>query len=50
MDAEHSSEVVPTVVASGEHCRIVATRVDGDQAYVLLDTGTDTHPYLYGVT
>lgn len=49
MDAEQPSEVVTPVVAPGEHSRVVATRVDGDQAYVLLDTGTESHPYLYGV-
>jgi hypothetical protein len=32
-----------------EHCRVIASRVDGDDAYVLLDTGSSAHPYLYGV-
>ena len=30
-------------------CRVVATCVNGDVAYVLLDTGSDGRPYLYGV-
>jgi hypothetical protein len=32
-----------------ECCRVVASRVDGDNAYVLLDTGSPGQPYLYGV-
>jgi hypothetical protein len=32
-----------------EHCRVVASRVEGDAAYVLLDTGSRGQPYLYGV-
>jgi hypothetical protein len=28
--------------------RVVASRVDGDDAYVLLNTGSDAQPYLYG--
>ena len=31
-------------------CRIVATRMRGEAAYVLLDTGSAGQPYLYGVT
>ena len=31
------------------HCRAVASRVRGDDAYVLLNTGSRTQPYLYGV-
>jgi hypothetical protein len=31
------------------HCRIIASRVQGNAAYVLLDTGSRKHPYLYGV-
>jgi hypothetical protein len=30
-------------------CRVVAMRIDGDDAYVLLDTGSSGQPYLYGV-
>src|SRR5687767_14097853 len=33
-----------------QHCRVVACDVNGNDAYVLLDTGTDEHPYLYGGT
>ena len=32
------------------HCRVVACEVDGDDAYVLLNTGSAEHPYLYGGT
>jgi hypothetical protein len=30
------------------HCRVVATLVSGDDAYVLLDTGEPGYPHLYG--
>ncbi len=33
-----------------EHCRVVEVRTDGDDAYVLLDTGPRGQPYLYGVS
>ncbi len=29
-------------------CRVVGARVNGDHAYVLLDTGSPGQPYLYG--
>jgi hypothetical protein len=32
------------------HCRVVASRTFEDDAYVLLDTGSPGHPYLYGST
>ena len=32
-----------------KYCRVVATRVEGDHAYVLLDTGPPAQPYLYAV-
>jgi len=32
-----------------KYCRVAASRVEVDDAYVLLDTGSDGHPYLYGV-
>jgi hypothetical protein len=32
------------------HCRVVASRVFEDDAYVLLDTGSLGQPYLYGST
>jgi len=31
-----------------KHCRVIASRIQGDDAYVLLNTGSDGHPYLYG--
>ncbi|HEX8394405.1 MAG TPA: hypothetical protein VF665_18815 [Longimicrobium sp.] len=33
---------------SARYCRVVATAVDGDDGYVVVDTGSDGHPYLYG--
>lgn len=32
-----------------KYCRVVASRVNGDDAYVLLNTGSSGQPYLYGV-
>jgi hypothetical protein len=32
-----------------KYCRPVAARLHGDDAYVLLNAGSDTQPYLYGV-
>jgi hypothetical protein len=32
----------------GTACRVVASAREGDDAYVVLDTGPDGHPYLYG--
>lgn len=32
----------------GAHCRVVAARISGDDAYVLLDAGEPGYPYLYG--
>jgi hypothetical protein len=32
-----------------KYCRVVASRVNGDDAYVLLNTGSGEQPYLYGV-
>jgi hypothetical protein len=32
-----------------EHCRVIASRADGDDAYVLLNAGSTERPYLYGV-
>ena len=31
------------------HCRVIASRRLEDDAYVLLDTGSPGHPYLYGL-
>ncbi|MBB4634224.1 hypothetical protein [Longimicrobium terrae] len=35
---------------SARHCRVVAMAVDGDDAYVVIDTGSDGFSYLYGGT
>ena len=32
-----------------EYCHVVAARTEGDDAYVLLDTGPPERPYLYRV-
>jgi hypothetical protein len=32
-----------------EYCSVAAARTEGDDAYVLLDTGPSGRPYLYGV-
>lgn len=32
------------------HCRVVAVSVDGDDGFVVLDTGPATYRYLYGGT
>jgi hypothetical protein len=32
-----------------KHCRVIASRSHGDDAYVLLNTGSGEAPYLYGV-
>lgn len=31
------------------YCRVIASRLQGDDAYVLLNTGSSEQPYLYGV-
>jgi hypothetical protein len=31
------------------YCRVVASIIEGDDAFVLLDTGSDGRAYLYGV-
>ena len=33
-----------------EHCRVLAVDVDGDDAFVVLDTGPSEYRYLYGGT
>lgn len=33
-----------------KYCRVVASRVNGDDAYVLIETGSDGNSYLYGVS
>ncbi|HEU4456337.1 MAG TPA: hypothetical protein VFR81_24940 [Longimicrobium sp.] len=32
------------------YCRVAASYRDGDEAYVVVDTGSGGHPYLYGVS
>jgi hypothetical protein len=31
-----------------KHCRVIASRVRGDDAYILLETGSSEPPYFYG--
>ena len=49
MDGHDSPEDAAMVGFPIQHCRVVGSRVDGDDAYVLLDTGSVGQPYLYGV-
>jgi hypothetical protein len=44
-----SPEQAATSSFPANYCRVVAARVRGDDAYVLLDTGSAGQPYLYGV-
>ena len=43
----------PELAAIGDipagYCRVLASRIVGDRAYVLLDTGSESSPYPYGV-
>ena len=44
-----SPEAAAMSTFPARHCRVVASRAHGDDAYVLLDTGSDGRRYLYGV-
>ena len=44
-----SPEAAAMSTFPAEYCSVVATRTQGDHAYVLLDTGPPDRPYLYGV-
>src|SRR5258706_7054226 len=33
-----------------KYCHVVASRINGDDAYVLIETGSDGNSYLYGVS
>jgi hypothetical protein len=44
-----SPEAAAMSTFPAEYCRVVAARSEGDDAYVLLDTGPAGRPYLYGV-
>jgi hypothetical protein len=43
-----SPEQAAMVGFPAAHCRVIACRSHGDDAYVLLDTGSPGQPYLYG--
>lgn len=45
-----SPEAAAMSTFPAKYCRVVASRAEGDHAYVLLDTGSDGRRYLYGVT
>jgi hypothetical protein len=50
MEGHRTPEDAAMVGFPAEHCRVVAARSDGDDAYVLLDTGSDGQRYLYGAS
>jgi hypothetical protein len=47
-DGFDSPESAAMVDFPPKFCRVIASRVNGDDAYVLLNTGSTAHPYLYG--
>jgi hypothetical protein len=49
MQGYQSPEDAAMVGFPKKYRRVVATRTEGDDAYVLLDTGPVGRPYLYGV-
>jgi hypothetical protein len=49
MQGFESPEDAAMVGFPAKYCRVVATRTEGDCAYVLIDTGSQEQPYLYGV-
>ncbi|HEY7476487.1 MAG TPA: hypothetical protein VH679_15810 [Vicinamibacterales bacterium] len=48
-DGYDSPEAAAMEGFPAKYCHVVAIRVNGDEAYVLLDTGPAGRPYLYGV-
>ena len=44
-----SPEAAAMSTFPAEYCHVVAARTEGDDAYVLLDTGPPERPYLYRV-
>ena len=48
-DGFDSPEAAATSTFPRQSCSVVAARTEGDDAYVLLNTGTREQPYLYGV-
>jgi hypothetical protein len=44
-----SPESAAMVGFTPKYCRPIASRMSGDDAYVLLNTGSSEQPYLYGV-
>jgi len=49
MPGYRSPEDAAMSTFSSKYCRVIASRVEGDHAYVLLDTGSANRSYLYGV-
>ena len=54
MPAPRAAHVSPEAAAMASfpaaHCRVVASAADGDDAYVVLDTGPTAYRYLYGLS
>jgi len=48
-DGFDSPEGAAMVGFPAKYCRVIASRVEGDDGYVLLNTGSPGSPYLYGV-
>jgi hypothetical protein len=48
-DGFDSPEVAAMSTFPAEYVYVVAARIQGDEAYVLLNTGSRDQPYLYGV-
>lgn len=48
-DGHDSPESAAMTGFPAAHCRVIASRRFGEDAYVLLDTGSPGRPYLYGV-
>ena len=46
--AHDSPETAALAGFPQEHCRVIASQLHDDEAYVLLDTGQPGQPYLYG--
>lgn len=48
-DGFDSPEAAAISTFPPQYCTVVAARTEGDDAYVLLNTGSHEQPYLYGV-
>ena len=50
MEGYRSPEDAAMVGFPPDHCRVLASHTEGDEAFVLLDTGSVGQRYLYGVS